>query len=428
MEKILTIIRREFLVRLRSKGFVVATLVGPLALVVLMLAPIFVLQWASDDSEKSILVIDQTGVLYPELHVDAPIRLARSEEPVDSLRGQVLRNEITGYIVLPAGLLEEDAPVMFYSLGGGELSLRMTLESAINQAVRSQRLLAAGAPAEVVDILNRRVGLDMKRVTGEGDTRDDTSIMAVVGYVMGFVIYLTVFIYGSLVMRGVIEEKVSRIMEVVVSSARPFELMLGKVLGIGALGLVQMLIWVVITLALVVFGGAFAASLLDPADLNLPDTASQQAVLDAADLSIPQIPLSLFVYFVLFFVGGYLLYAALFAAVGSAVDQEADAQQFVLPVAAPVILAIIFITVVIDQPNSTVSTIVSLIPLFSPILMVVRLAVTQVPLWQSLLSLMLLAMTVLGTVWVAARIYRVGILMYGKKPSFRDLARWVRMA
>jgi ABC-2 type transport system permease protein len=426
MSKILTIIRREFLVRLRSRGFIVATLLAPVAFGALLLAPIFLTMWSPADGLKTITVVDETGLLFDELTAPASMRLLAAESPVETLREQVRLREIDGFLVLPADLLEGSSKASFYSLGGGGLSFRFELEAVVDRAVRDRRVRTAGIPEEVVQLLQRKAGLEMNVVTTEGQQRDDTGLMTVVGYLMGIIVYMAVFIYGSLVMRGVIEEKTSRIMEVVVSSARPFQLMMGKVLGIGALGLVQMALWFGASAALVLFGGALAAGFLDPSAFNLPDSASNQAILEAADIRLPQIPASLLLYFLIFFVGGYLLYAALFAAVGSAVDQEADAQQFVLPVALPVILALLFIGPITDHPDSLMAVVASMVPLFSPILMIVRLSITQVPLWQAFLSLALLAATVVGTIWMAARIYRVGILMYGKKAGFRDLARWLR--
>jgi ABC-2 type transport system permease protein len=251
---------------------------------------------------------------------------------------------------------------------------------------------------------------------------------SIVGYIMGFIIYVTMFIYGAIVMQGVMEEKSSRVVEIMVSSVRPFQLLMGKVLGIGAMGLVQMTLWSVLVVAGLAVAGSVAALFIDPTQLNVPMDATQQELLEAASFSLPQIAPSIFVWFLLYFLGGYLLYASLFAAIGSAVEQQQDAQGLMYPVSLLIIVPLIFMSFMLESPHSTLSVVLSMVPFFSPILMVVRIAVTEVPFWQSGGAFLLLAATFVGAVWVSARIYRVGILMYGKKPNLRDLVRWVGYA
>lgn len=270
----------------------------------------------------------------------------------------------------------------------------------------------------------------MVAFTDEGEATDATWLYAGLGYVMGFVIYIAMFVYGAMVMRGVIEEKTNRIVEVVASSARPFELMMGKVLGIGAVGLTQFVLWIVLALAGLAVFGAVLGGMVEPAALAGTDAAAgaEELPFDPSLLSLSRVPFSLVVYFLLFFLGGYLLYGSLFAAIGSAVEQESDAQSLQLPILIPVILPALFLPFIADNPDAPASVILSLVPFFSPILMVVRAAATTVPFWQMALALALLALAFVGTIWLASRIYRVGILMYGKKATFRDLARWVRTA
>ncbi|MEX0746930.1 MAG: ABC transporter permease, partial [Rhodothermales bacterium] len=216
------------------------------------------------------------------------------------------------------------------------------------------------------------------------------------------------------------------VLQVVVSTERPIELHKGKLQRIGAMGLVQMAAWAVLLIGLSMSAGGIVSIFLDPADFNLPAGAGQEELLAAADFAVPQISASLFVWFLLFFLGGYLLYSSIFAAVGAAVEQQQDAQGLMLPVSLLIVIPILFISVLIESPNSNLSIALSLIPFFSPILMVVRVAVTSVPFWQVALSFLLLCLSFVGSVWVSGRIYRVGILMYGKKPTLRDLARWFR--
>jgi ABC-2 type transport system permease protein len=226
-------------------------------------------------------------------------------------------------------------------------------------------------------------------------------------------------------MQGVIEEKSNRVVEIIVSSVRPFELLMGKVLGIGAMGLTQMMVWAALVMGGLAGAAPILALFLDPASLGVSADASSQAMAEAAGLSIPTIPFDLIIWFILFFLGGFLLYASLFAAVGSAVEQQQDAQNLLLPVMTPLILPILFLTFILESPDATISVVLSLIPFFSPILMMLRAAITTVPAWEMAAAFGLLVVTFLGMIWLAGRIYRVGILSYGKTPSLREIAQWV---
>ncbi len=427
MSKTLWVIaQREYVQRVTSKGFIIGTLLGPIIMIALIVVPVLVLVAASDDSPRSIAVIDQTGELFQELELPVEYDVRLSDQPQDTLRKMITAEQLDAFLVLPPSLLHGSGSAEYFSRGGGGIVLATRIQDAVNRAVRQQRVLRAGVPEDVLRILGEDVGIRMVKVTEEGVTADAAAALAGIGYVMGFVIYICMFIYGAFVMRGVIEEKTNRIAELIASSARPFELMMGKVLGIGAMGLTQFLTWCILGMAILAFGGTIVAMFIDPAEHGLSNAADQQAILDAAGISIPQLPFSSFVLFVLFFIGGYLLYASLFAAVGSAVEQESDAQQFVLPIAAPIIIPMLLIAHVIEAPNSALSLWLSMVPFFSPILMTVRIAATEVPFWQSLLSLVLLAGAFVLSIWVCSRIYRVGILMYGKKPTFMDIGRWLR--
>jgi ABC-2 type transport system permease protein len=427
MSSVLWVIaQREYIQRVKTRGFVIGTLLGPILMVALVAVPVFVMVAVDDQTTRRLAVVDETGVLFEALDFPDEFEVAKTDAPVDSLRKMMDSDRIDGYLVLPNAILSDLEPASYYSRGGGGLSLSAQLERVVDGAVRQWRLVDAGAPDTVLQILRERAGVRMVKITDQGEQADAAAALAGIGYIMGFVIYICVFIYGAFVMRGVIEEKTNRIAELIASSARPFQLMMGKVLGIGAMGLTQFLVWCSIGMAIMAFGGTIASLFIDPQHYGLTDNTDRQAVLDAAGVTIPQIPFSAFVLFVLFFVGGYLLYASLFAAVGSAVEQESDAQQFVLPIAAPIIIPMMMIGPVIDSPDSALAFWMSIVPFFSPILMTVRVAATAVPLWQTALALVLLAGAFVGSIWVSSRIYRVGILMYGKRPSFGDIVRWLK--
>jgi ABC-2 type transport system permease protein len=429
MSKIVTIARSEYIRRLKSKVFILATILAPVFLVSVFGIAIAVGMLTQDTDRRTLAVLDESGRLGPALVEALPDRyeVFVAEQPEDSLRAQTRRGEIDGFFVLPAGLVEGRGEASFVSQrGGGGFTGQMLLQEVLVGVVREARLRDLGASEEVFQTLDQRVALRTIVLTDDGDAADASWLYSGLGYVMGFIIYLAMFIYGAMVMRGVIEEKANRIVEVIASSARPFDLMMGKVLGIGAAGLTQFAAWAALLAAGFAFAGPLLLMVTEP---ELPAGPEREAALEAAGLaSIALPPVSLFVYFILFFIGGYLLYASLFAAVGSAVESESDAQSLQLPITIPVILPALFLPFIADAPEAPLAVLLSLFPLFSPILMPVRIAAGAAPFWQIFASLALLALAFVGAIWVASRIYRVGILMYGKKASFADLFRWARYA
>lgn len=428
MNRIWIVLKSEFSRRVRSKWFILTTLLGPVFLIGLMVVPAIIGYLTSESDSRTIAVVDETGVLADSLteRSGSRFRFVQTDEPEDSIRAAVQAGEYDGFLVLPAAILEGDTEATYYSVEGGGLSLGSELEGIVDSLVDDYRLEAQNAPPEVLEILKTRVGVRLLKITEEGDAADSTAASAALGFILGFVIYIAMFIYGAYVMHGVMEEKQSRVLEVIVSSVKPFELLMGKVLGIGAMGLVQMGVWAAFLILLSVSAGGIASLFLDPSDFNLPANVSGEEMLAQTDFALPQLSPEVFLWFFLFFLGGYLLYASLFAAVGSSVEHQQDAQGLMLPVTVLIIIPIMFITSIVENPNSSLALILSLVPFFSPILMVVRIAVTEVPFWQVALSFLLLCVTFVGTIWVCGRIYRVGILMYGKKPTLRDLARWLR--
>lgn len=430
MSKIWIVLKSEFLRRVQSKWFVGITLLAPLFIIALMVLPSLFMYYASQSEQRIVGVADETGVLFPALEAasDEQLRFVAIDEPEADVREAVWAGTYDGYMVLPASLLEGDGAVTYYTGEGGGFSARARLQSVVERAVEQQRLAAQNVPPDVLQIVNTSVPVRTIQLTEAGEEVGNSEFYFLVGFLMGIAIYLAVFIYGAQVMHGAMEEKNTRVIEVIVSSVRPFDLLMGKVLGIGVMGLLQMTIWSLLVLAGLTFAGSILAQFINPANLNLPADASQEAILQAVELQIPALSPLVFVWFILFFVGGYLLYASLFAAIGSAVEQQQDAQSLMAPVTMLVIIPILFMVSLLESPNAPLSVVLSLIPFFSPILMMVRIAITDVPLWQILLSYVLLMATFIASIWISARIYRVGVLMYGKKPGFRDLIRWARHA
>jgi len=430
MRNIWIILKSEFIRRVRSVWFIVITLLAPLLIIGIAVLPGLLTVMMSGSDTKTVVVEDGTEVLLERLQAGAGeqfVFTARTDDTGDP-RTAVREGQYDGFLELPAGLREGEGQPRYFSTESGGLAFGSQLDRVVRTAVQEQRLADQDVDEAVQRIFRDRVSVTLLTLTDAGEEADGTFVYTLVGYIMGFFIYVAVLIYGSMVMMGVIEEKTSRVVEVMVSSVRPFDLLMGKVLGIGAMGLVQLATWGVLILGGAAVAGTVLAFFIDPTDFNLGADASQEALLQAANITIPTIAPSLIVWFVLFFLGGYLLYASLYAAVGAAVEQQQDAQSFSLPLTMLVIIPILFIVPIADSPNTTLAVSLSLVPFFSPILMVVRAAITDVPFWQLALSYGLLMITFVGAVWVSARIYRVGILMYGKKPSLRDLVRWFRQA
>ncbi len=441
MSPIALVARSEFWRRVRSKWFIATTILAPVLMLAVVIVPVVAIAFADGpDERREVAVLDGTNRLAEALAVDAPdgVLFVRAEAPEDSLRGRVLRGELSALLVLPEGLLRGEAAARYLSASGGGLALQAQLRGTVRSAVRAERARIAGAPEAVLDVLDAPTRLDFVTVSDDGDAAGGAEIGFLVANVLGLLVYVAVLLYGAMVMRGVIEEKTNRIVEVVISSVRPFDLLMGKVVGIGAVGLVQLISWGVLLAGISAAAGPILALFLGPEALASGAPAgvgagpgamgaAPEAPFDPSAITAILTP-GLLVAFVLFFLGGYLLFASLFAAVGSMVDTEADAQSLQVPVIIPIIVPLLFLPYVIDQPEAPLAVALSLFPLSSPILMVVRMAVTDVPLWQVLASLALLGVSFVGAVWLAARIYRVGILMTGKKASFKDLGRWIREA
>lgn len=431
MKKVLIIIKREYLVRVRTKAFMIGTIVSPLLMLGLIALPIFFATRGGGD--RRVTVLDQTGdqELFDAINramdgkFDATEELNRRDPDVghtnylltrrvvapgedmqsvqQQFAQQASKDPDTTYLVLRSGGLDKIEPE-YYAKNTSDFSIG-TLERAINDAVSSLRLKRAGLDQSQIAAYTRHVELKTNKITASGEVKEGGRADFVVAFVMLFFIYMSVLIYGLFVMRGVIEEKQSRIVEVLVSSVRPTQMMLGKVIGIGMVGLTQIAVWAITALLLTTVGVSTFAS---------------------RGMTMPNIPISLLIYFVLFFVLGYFLYATLYALVGSTVSSEEDAQQAQIPVTLLLVVPMMIFNMIIANPNSTASIVLSMVPFFAPTLMMMRIAVVNPPVWQVLLSMAIMLATILLCVWIAARIYRVGILMYGKRPSITELGRWLR--
>ena len=430
MSKISVIIAHEYLTRIRNKWFIVITLLGPLVMALLIAIPVLATVLADDGTTGKVAVIDQANGLGARLiAADTSLYEAAGDRSEEALAAAVRDEQLQAYLKVPADVIDSGKPTLV-SRGGSGLAFEAGIEGDLEPIVTQARLQRAGTDTSVVALVEQGVSISSLKLTEQGIEQDATEASAAIGYFAGFVIYMLIFLYGSMVMRGVVEEKANRIVEVLASSVKPYDIMMGKVVGIGLVGLTQMLAWLVLGAGVVFVLGQVLAGSVDPqlAATNMQSMPGQpSSPMMIGDVALPSISILSVLLFLFYFLSGYFLYATLFAAVGSAVDQESDANQLTLPVTLPVVLTMMFIGNVIASPNSTFAVVMSLIPLFTPILMTVRVAATEVPAWQIIASIVLSVSAFLGAVWLASRIYRIGILSYGRKPSFKEVAKWIRM-
>ena len=431
------IIQREFNERVRKKSFIITTILMPVLMIVLMIAPALIMEYSRGE-QKTIAVIDRSGLVAPQLASDEELRFETTDLTPDEARREL--TDRFGVLVIGADILENSNNVRLYANSSTSMSVESNITEQIEKILETEKLKAYNIENldRILDEVKTSVTLQTFRndKSQEEDTQAQSSTVATVaGYILGFILYMFLLIYGSMVMQSVIEEKNNRVLEVMVSSVRPFDLMLGKILGVAAVAVVQVLIWGVLIIA----AGTFVMPHLMPADAMAGVAAMQQGMPDAAAASgmDPEMLqavaamsdlgyiLKIFVCLLLFVFGGYLLYSAMFAAVGSAVDNVQDASQLQMPITLPIILALLMMLAVIKDPNSPMAFWFSIIPFTSPVVMMARIPY-DIPWWEIILSLAVLYASFVAMVWFAAKIYRVGIFMYGKKPTLKELFKWVR--
>jgi len=432
MNKLWLIVQREYLSRVTRKSFILATLLTPLGFAAFIVIVSVIFGYESDDS-KEVAVIDPSGILQKALRDEKNLFFRFVEGDLTEIKKQVADHTYDAALELPpiGDVLNSSYTMYYYAEDAPTLDVEDLIEDRVQEAVREYKIKALNLERAQLDALNTRVELDPEPLKeDEQDSSSMTSaIGAGIGMLMGFIMYIVVFVYGAMVMRSVMEEKTTRIVEVMISSVRPFQLMMGKIIGVGAVGLTQVAVWAVLIpgltfLAQVLFQidtDAFAnaeASNINPDDAEMMLSLALHEIWNISWWTI--LPL-----FVLFFLGGYFLYSSLFAAVGASMgDDMGEGQSLTLPIAIPVILALYIMMAAVQAPNSSLSVWSSIFPLFSPIVMPARLAFNP-PVWQVLLSLVLLLGTAVFFVWLSGRIYRVGILMYGKKVTLRELGKWM---
>lgn len=436
MNKIKLIIAREYLSRVKKKSFVIMTLLGPILFSGLFIIPIWLATRTGGD-EKTIQVIDEADIFKGEISGSETTTYDFIDQDVESAKQALNQNEIFGLLYIPKIDIENPQGIKFFSTQNPGVSVKGDLEWKIKTEVENIKLLNSGLDQAVLDNLKAQVSVQTINLSETGEeSESSTGAATAVGYAAAFLIYFFIFFFGAQIMRGIIEEKTSRIIEVVIASVKPFQLMIGKIIGVASVGLTQFILWVLLSIA--IFSGLSAVILGDIDEDQLeqvmensqamsPQSSETQKIFMNSMGAIDQINIPLILScFIFYFLAGYLFYGALFAAVGSAVDSDADSQQFMLPITIPLILSIMMISVVIQEPHGSLSFWLSIIPFTSPVIMMMRLPF-DVPAWELALSMILQIGGFCVTTWFASRIYRVGIFMHGTKVNYKTLAKWFMM-
>ena len=433
MNKILLIIQREYLARVRNRAFLILTFVTPLLFIGIIAGSIFLATRGVE--EKKICIIDTSGLFGNQFNDSKSIKFEFQSLSLDDAKKEVTEGNYYGVVYIPEISIENPEGITFYANNNPSLDVVGDIQSRIREKIEDIKLEQSGITREVLDDLRTNVQVTTFNIAQGGEKKSNAAISSGIAYMSSFLIYMFIFIYGAMVMRGVSEEKSSKIVEVIISSAKPFQLMLGKIIGVSMVGLTQFLLWAI----LISVGSSLLTPSLGPGEQEALQQISQNtpnasvalleaqsdnkllgALKDASNLPLLKIGLS----FAIFYLGGYLLYGALFAAVGAAAGSETDSQQFMLPISLPLIISIISISVVLREPNGSVAVWLSMIPFTSPVVMMARLPFDAVPDWQLALSILLLIGGFIFTTWVAGRIYRVGILIHGAKVNYKVLAKW----
>ena len=438
MKNISLIIGREFKERVYKKSFIITTLLMPLMMIALSAAPALIMMFSKGE-QRNITVIDQSGTIAAQLTSDEEVVFTISEDNnLQEALKKSLTDENFGVLHIGSNIIENPSDVQLYTNSSSSAIVEEKIAKQIENAIETERLKAYNIEnlQEILDRVEADVNLSIFRNDDNSSAASSSLSTALIGTVLGFVLYFFLIIYGSVVMSSVIEEKSSRILEVLVSTVRPFEMMMGKILGVALVAAVQIGVW---GLLLILISGVILPSTM-PTDLVANIEAVQsgaditamaasgidvEMATDLASLLDTAYIAKLVAMLILFMVGGFLLYAAMYAAIGASVDTQQDAQQLTTPVTIPIILAFIVTTLVMNDPNSPVVVWFSMIPFTAPIVMMARIP-SGIPAWEIATSLVLLYLTFIVMVWLAGKVYRVGIFMHGKKPTLKELYRWLK--
>jgi ABC-2 type transport system permease protein len=439
MNKILLIIKREYLSRVRKKTFIILTLLAPVLMAGFMAISVYVSQLENDEL-RNILVKDVSGKFEGSLKDKETLKFTFVND-LDIEQAKKAFSNGSYYALLSIPQEPESDGIELISENQVDLSTKSYINKQIEEKIRSEKLKELGIDVKTIDAINPDVHIRTIKLKQDGSEEiSSTEAALALGYISAFLIYMFIFIYGAMVMRGVIEEKTNRVVEILISSVKPFQLMMGKIIGIALVALTQFVLWIVLGFLIITAGQSFIGGQVTPDTAQMteqmiqtPEVANElqnmnndNQVFNDVMQAFFNLPILLIIFtFIFYFIGGYLLYASLFAGIGGAVDNEADTQQFMMPLTMPLILSLVLAQAIIQNPEGPVAFWFSIIPLTSPVIMMLRIPY-GVPAWELILSMSLLIITFIGTTWAAAKIYRIGILVYGKKFSYKDLWKWIR--
>jgi ABC-2 type transport system permease protein len=427
------IIKREFISKVRNKSFIVMTFLSPLLFVGI---GVFVSYLSSLKADlKQIAVYDETGIFVSEFKNSEEYKYINlSNSNVNSIKDSIKSESYEGLIYIPktSDFKTLENKIQYISNESPSINFVDHVQEVISTKITNENFKIAKLDTLAINNAQAEVNLELKKATGEDSLKGINEIKIAIGGAFGYLIMMFIVIYGNMVMRSVIEEKTNRIIEIIISSVKPFQLMMGKIIGTSLAGILQFLIWTIVGLILVFSVSMFFGINATPTS-NIPPEMLQSAQQEFGSVAqlyfneLLNLPIAtLLICFVIYFIGGYFLYSSFYAAIGAAVDNETDSQQFLLPIILPLILGVyIGFFTVMNDPHGTVATVFSMIPLTSPIVMLMRIPF-GVPWWQIVLSITILFGTFFFVVWFASKIYRVGILMYGKKPTWKELYKWLK--
>ena len=423
MNKLFLIIKREYHSRVRKKSFIIMTLLTPLFMIGVFVVPILLA--SSSEDKTTIAIIDNNK--FNEFRLTSSLNLEYTylnELNLEQHKTTLIETyDFLLHIPEIDSIQQIESSIEVYSINQMSLSIKQNVENQIDKKLTNIYLLQSGINPDQIKKSQSKSRIKTYVVDELGEnTKGNSEASFGIGLVGGFLIYIFIFMYGTMVMRSVIEEKTNRIVEIIISSVKPFELMLGKIISVALVGFSQFAMWIILGFVFLLIANGFISTDIDVTNLN----ANEAVLSSEIGSSLMALPIkSLIFVFLIYFLGGYLLYGSLFAAIGSASDQETDSQQFIVPITIPLIVSFVLVQVVIDSPHGGLAYWLSMIPFTSPIIMIARIPF-GVPLHELLLSISLLIGGFLLTTWVAAKIYRVGILMYGKKISYKELWKWLK--
>ena len=417
MDKIWLIIKREYLVRIRKKSFIVMTLLGPLLMLLVMFLPIYLTN--QTQTERTVAISEQDFELFNKLENTDYVKFVVI--PVSIFSDLKLNFDDELYYAL---LEKKENEIILSSNKQVSLSVSNEIKSQLEQKIEQKKLIELGIDMRLLKQAKTTVAVSNQIISEDGrGQKSKTELSMAIGFISGLLIYIFIFMYGTMVMRSIIEEKTNRIVEVIISSVKPFKLMMGKIIGVSLIGLTQFILWICLTSILFFIVQAYFGNI---AEIESSQEIEMQSIMLEGLMYLNNINLvEILLAFLFYFLGGYLMYGSLFAAVGSAVDAEADSQQFILPVTIPLILSFILIQPIMENPDSSLAFWMSIIPLTSPIVMMVRIPFGVAD-WELLLSILVLVGSFILSTKLAAKIYRTGILMYGKKINYKELLKWLR--